>query len=301
MGRLRTISNMAPSSNPPDKAARLDHVGFIVADLEACCRLISQLGFRLTERAEHRRTLSSGELVSAGSAQRSAMLHNGYIEFMQITDPQAGHQLNAAVAVRFGLHVLALGTDDAQACQAARLESGVRVGPLLNWSRRIDQDECVGLARFRYFDSVWNPHDPSYICWVEHLTPELLRPARLLQHDNGALALREIHYRGARRHGPSWTAQLAAAGAQIGPGSPDQAQLLLDNARIQVGFDEGEQSMRPSALVLEFSACGWLRARCLELGLALQERDGGAIEVDLVQQIGLRLICRPTNTPDPVK
>ena len=76
--------------DPVSLVTGLDHVGFIVVDLEAASRMLGQLGFRLTARADHTRTDASGRSVPAGSSQRSAMFRRGYVELMQITDPDAG-------------------------------------------------------------------------------------------------------------------------------------------------------------------------------------------------------------------
>lgn len=270
----------------------LDHVGFIVRDLDASCAFLARLGFALTTRADHTRTDEQGQLVSAGSSQRSIMLRRGYIEIMQITDPRAGHQLATAPTVRFGLHVLAFGTHDATACHRQRVADGVAVGPVLNWARPVDQAGARGLARFTYFGSAWDPHDPSYLCWVEHRTPELLRPAELLRHDNGALALAGIHYRGPRQLASQWAGRLAAAGARMDGEHAGGMQLALPGARLWVHFDEAAVTLAPTALVLEFSDLDRMRARCVALGVVMYELAGGALELDLRQQLGMVWICR---------
>ncbi len=269
----------------------LDHIGFIVEDLDACGRFVSQLGFCLTERADHTRTNSAGELVSAGSSQRSVMLRQGYMEFMQITDPAAGHQLTAATEVRHGLHVLALGTCDAQACRDACLASGVPAGPLLHWMRPIREGAVQGEARFSYFDSRWDPQDPSYVCWVQHLTPAMVRPVHLLRHDNGALALTGVHYRGPRRQVQAWTAQLLQAGAGLARARAGGASLVLAGGTIEVDVDDTMPAVRPVAVVLAFSSLHEMLERCRRLGLAVRPRGDGSVDVDLVAQLGLHWIC----------
>lgn len=287
---------MSPRAGGP-VALHLDHVGFIVRDLDATSDFMARLGFAQTSRANHTRTDESGELVSAGSAQRSIMLRSGYIELMQITDPAAGHQLAAAPALRFGLHVLAFGTPDAAACHRVCEERGVPVGPVLRWARPVNEAGLLGLARFAYFGAAWEPRDPSYLCWVEHRTPELLRSPELLRHDNGALRLAGIHYLGPRNAGEAWIARLSAVGAAVTAARADGADLVLPDARLRVTFDDRRTAVLPTALVLEFADCTWIRARCLELGLALRDLERGAFELDLVQQLGLHWICRPQAPP----
>lgn len=269
----------------------LDHAGFIVQDLDAASDLMARLGFSQTVRADHTRTNSVGELVSAGSSQHSVMLRYGYIELMQITDPHAGHQLTPATHVRHGLHVIALGTDDAAHCHALRAAAGVAVGPLLNWSRPMREGVCQGMARFCYFDSRWDAHDPSYLCWVQHLTPELMRPAPLLRHDNGALALRGVQYRGPRLQAQAWARQLALAGASAMREHAGGVDVAFVDARFEVMMDDSRQAVLPTALVLEFSGLDGLRQRCVTQGIAATVRADGALEIDLDRHLGLHLIC----------
>jgi len=281
---------LVPAINPTHGSG-LDHVGFIVADLEASSRLVSELGFRQTARADHTRTNSAGVLVSAGSSQHSVMLQRGYIELMQITDPLAGHQLTPATAVRHGLHVIAFGTDDAAACRQACIARGVEVGPLLNWARLIREDDVLGEARFCYFDSRWDPHDPSYVCWVQHLTPQLLRPPRLLQHDNGVLALTGVVYRGPRRLAEPWVAQLQRAGASSSVQRAGGATVQLHDARVEIDFDDTAVSVLPAALLLAGADLPLLRRRCDGLGIRAGFRSDGALDIDLDRYFGLHWIC----------
>ena len=274
----------------------LDHVGFIVRDLDATCYFLAQLGFTQTARANHTRTNEQGQLVSAGSSQRSIMLRNGYVELMQITDPAAGHQLASAPSERFGLHILAFGTSDATRCHGFRVRNGIRVGPVLNWARAVNEAGVNGLAQFAYFGEAWVASDPAYLCWVEHRTPQLMRSEQLVNHDNGALALVEVHFLGARQQAGPWVARLLAAGARPRQVRADGVVLSLPNAVLRVDFDAQAGPMRPSGLVFEFSDPAWLRARCVQLGLALRELADGAFDVDLEAQLGLHWICRPAPT-----
>lgn len=274
----------------PETDVCLDHAGFIVRDLDTSCELMRQLGFTLTQRADHTRTNEKGALVSAGSSQRSIMLGNGYIEVMQITDPSAGHQLATAPDARFGLHVLAFGTSDAQACHRVRVQNGVAVGPVLLWAREIQEEGLRGTAQFAYFGSAWTPLDPSYICWTEHRTPELLRSPALVRHDNGAIGLAALHYRGPRERAQAWIAQLLAAGARRVHENADSVELVLPNARLRIAFDDTQSQVLPSALVFDVSDGAWLRARCAQLGLPARDRADGSLDVDLSAQLGLHCI-----------
>lgn len=248
----------------------LDHVGFIVPDLDTCAALVSDLGFVLTPRAGHTRTLPSGETVSAGSAQRSLMLARGYIEFMEIFDPAAGHMLADAGSDRYGLHILALGTPDAPASQADCQHSGAAVGPVMDWSRPLEGAGAGAVARFRFFGATdWTPSTPSYLCWVQHLTPDLLRPAALVQHANGALALEAIRYRG----DPGWDLALRAAGAP---------------ASVSVWPAEGPA--RATDITLRFAELDPICDAARRCGVSV-ERDADGAWLDLREPLGLRWRC----------
>ena len=271
----------------------LDHAGFIVRDLDRSGALLEQLGFRLTARADHTRTNADGQTVSAGSSQRSVMFRRGYVEIMQITDPAAGHQLTPATRVRHGLHVIALGTDAAALCHAACAARGVQVGPLLDWSRPVRDGATHGTARFCYFDSRWDAHDPSYICWVQHMTPELIRPPGSMDHANGAQALAGVQYRGSKALASAWTRQLTRAGASSSRPRAGGFTVKFGDARFDVEADAGRRTVLPSALVIDGADVSWMRRRCAEVGVATQDGPHGELALDLRAELGLHWVLLP--------
>ena len=266
----------------------LDHIGFIVPDLAAARGLFEGLGFTLTARADHTRRDAEGRVVPAGSAQHSVMFDTGYIELMQITDPLAGHQLTPAMRERFGLHVLALGTGDAVACHAARRQAGLPVGAVMDWSRPVSTPERSGLARFLYFDTRWSPGDPSYVCWVQHATPELVRSPSLLRHANGATALRGLRYAGPSAALQAWAARLRQAGAQAA-GFDGAGRLSLGESWIQLVPDETMPRVLPVALTIAFPSLAPLQAAAQRLGLAAAVQGPDALGIDLGPGFGLTL------------
>lgn len=277
-------------NQPP--SISLDHVGFILPDLVAARQLFADLGFTLTARADHTRKTADGRTVSAGSAQHSVMLDTGYIELMQITDPDAGHQLTPAIRVRHGLHVLALGTSDAAAWHARCAREGLATGALMDWSREVRTDERSGLARFRYFDSPWQPSDPSYICWVEHLTPDLVRSPALVRHANTATGLAGLAYAGPADGLAAWSQRLRASGAIAGthPGVLD-----LHGQIVRLDTDDRLDVVRPSALLLEVQDLAAFERSARASGLPLRTDLAGCVKVDLPADHGLTLEARPAS------
>lgn len=269
----------------------LDHIGLIVPDLERSCDLLGRLGFRQTRRAEHTRSNARGETVPAGSAQRSIMLQQGYVETMQITDMQAGHPLTAAAAQRTGLHILALGTMDASATHAELARRGLTLSPLRDWSRPVREDGVTGLAEFRFFDTPWAAGDPSYVCWVQHRTPELMRPAQLLEHPNGAVALRAVHYRGSRAAAAVWVGQLQSAGAWLATHDTTTTTLALSHGDITVHADDSAAALLPWAITVRFADLEAMHQRCVAAGQQLAKMSADRFELDLRAELGLVWIC----------
>ena len=282
-------------------APGFDHVGLIVPDLERSRARFQAMGFCLSARADHTMSDSQGQTVSAGSSQHTLMLPEGYVELMQITDPGSRHPLAAAPATRFGLHVLALSVRDAEEAHAgfdtASRQTGAdpaaRVGALRRWSRPIREPDREGIARFAFFDSPWDPNDPSYLCFVEHLTPELLRSPADCVHANGARSVREICYVGPLEAVAAFARRLAAFGL---PARPDSGASTLGGLRkigatpalrthgagralpalvIELGdtllrfeIDADAVALRPVALELGFDSIDALAGGCREAGIA---------------------------------
>lgn len=280
----------------------LDHVGFIVADLEVVSQIFLDLGFTLTTRAEHTRTLPDGRVVSAGSAQRSLMLTHGYVEFMEIVDPAAGHLLASAPTVRHGLHVLAFGTSDARATHTACAAAGLDVGPtVMDWRRAVEEPGASGMAHFRFFGAEWTADDPSFLCWVEHRTPHLLRPPACLAHPNRARALTEVGYGGGHNSVRSWARRLKQ-GVGITDGSPDpsdptdnvvQDVLLSGDARIEVRSDRSTRACepaRPAFITLQVEDLDRLCAGADHCGIPCR-RTAGRADLDLRAVLGLQWRC----------
>lgn len=283
------------------KAPGFDHIGLIVPDLARSRARFEAMGFRLSARADHTMTDAQGRTVSAGSSQHTLMLPEGYVELMQITDQRSPHPLAAAPTARFGLHVLALSVSNADSAHAgfsaASLQTGAdpggRVGPLRHWARPVRETDREGLARFAFFDSPWTPDDPSYLCFVEHLTPELLRSPSDHTHPNGARSVREVCYVGpldsvaafARRlaafglparpeSGPSTLSGLRMMGAMPAAQTPGLGRALpalvvdMGGTVLRLETDADAVALRPVAIELEISSIEILEGGCQSAGIA---------------------------------
>jgi catechol 2,3-dioxygenase-like lactoylglutathione lyase family enzyme len=292
---------MAPDT-VASSAVVLDHIGLIVPDLAAARSLFETLGFTTTPRADHTRTDAQGRIVSAGSSQHSLMFEQGYVELMQITDRHAGHPLSAAPEERFGLHVLAFGVADAAEWHARCRGEGMTIGQVMDWSRPVETPERQGLARFRFFDAPWRPQDPSYLCWVQHLTPELVRTPSLLRHPNGARALAGLGYAGSPQALSGWAQRLRqATGTAAVPGgladddgasgSP-QRRIECPPCPIDLQVDAWRARVVPVAMTIAMTSPEVLLAGARSAQLSLEQRGVDAWRIDLQSAAGLWLEVR---------
>lgn len=274
-------------------AIGFDHLGFIVEQLEQAHALFTAMGFRISRRADHTMTTAEGKVVPAGSSQHTVMFEHGYIELMQITDRSLGHPLAAALDARYGLHILALSADDAQAAHSDLQSRAVPIGPLRHWSRPIEEADRSGTARFAFFDTAWNPWDPSYVCWVQHLTPGLVRSAADTTHPNTARSVRGLRYRGARAEALAWYERLCQFSGQSAVHSDFSGPMVLDlgTTRIEVQASDSAEPVRPIAVELDFTSLATLRQHLSNAGLPYVEVSPGTLELDLQSVLGLRLFA----------
>ena len=171
-------------------ATCLDHVGVYARDAEALHVAYTRLGFTLTPLSRQSGRLSAdGELVQFGTANRCAMLSEGYLELLAVVDPAA--PLNGAdrfLARYPGAHIVALGMED-EAGNLRRLRAaGLDVPGVLPLERRVDEaDAASPVARFARLPLPDAPE--GRIQLVRHLTPELLWRPEWIAHPNRAEAL----------------------------------------------------------------------------------------------------------------
>jgi catechol 2,3-dioxygenase-like lactoylglutathione lyase family enzyme len=164
----------------------LDHAGIAVTDLDAAAARFRRLGFRLTERGLHTLPPPAPGVPRplVGTGNHCAMLRQGYLELIGITDPAYAGRLRRDLVRHEGLHIVAFGTEDAAALAARLAAGGLAVPPVRPLERPIDGPQRRGLARF---DIVEPPADllpEGQFFAIHHATPELLWQPALLDQPN---------------------------------------------------------------------------------------------------------------------
>jgi hypothetical protein len=168
----------------------LDHAGLMGPDIAALHAQYQALGFTLTPQARQSgRLRADGPVVQWGTANRCAMLRDGYIELLGIVDPAApANGCDAFIARYVGLHILALAIDDEAAALARLRRAGIDIAGVLHLVRPVDSADPDGpQARFARLPL---PNAPEgRIQLIRHLTPEAIWQERFMGHANHAVGL----------------------------------------------------------------------------------------------------------------
>jgi len=166
----------------------LDHVGWMVPDLDACSRTFERLGFPLTPFSIHGdRDPTTDTVKPIGTANRLAMLQSGYLEFLAlyggVTNPSV-ERMKASMARHVGVHLCALTVSDA-AGEVARLkQQGFALNPTINLRRTI---EAADGSRVEVAFTVIRPEamPEGRIQMLTQHTPEHMWQARYIGTTNG--------------------------------------------------------------------------------------------------------------------
>ncbi len=176
----------------------LDHVGVAVGDLDMAHAVYGRLGFTLTPRSIHAGSHEPGGPVKPmGSGNHCAMFANGYLELIGITDASLPNHASAFLEKYQGIHIVALGLEDAAAAREVlkAREPGVQEISMLERDAAFGPDgQETRRARFAniYLDDGVFPE--AYLIFIEHLTRDVLWQPHLMTHANGALAMQEVAF-----------------------------------------------------------------------------------------------------------
>ena len=175
---------------PEGDAPFLDHVGHFVPDLDAAGEALEAAGFALTPRTRQRNLTDAG-LVPSGTSNRCVMLEAGYVEVLAATDDTPlARQLEAALARRTGLHLLAFSVADAEAAHRRLAEGGFAPLEPVDLRRPVEAaDGSSAEARFTVVRVAPETMPEGRVQLLRHRTPELLWQPRRLAHANAVVSL----------------------------------------------------------------------------------------------------------------
>ncbi|MGA8048970.1 MAG: VOC family protein, partial [Burkholderiales bacterium] len=164
----------------------LDHVAHFVPDLDAAATAMEALGFVVTPYSAQ-----STPEGPTGTANRCVMLEEGYIELLSpIADTPHARRTREAMERYRGIHILALGTPDAEGEHARLARHGFAPLPYVELQRDVEmQDAAMCRAHFGVVRVPPQAMPEGRVQFVEQKTPECLWQPRWLAHENGVTAL----------------------------------------------------------------------------------------------------------------
>ncbi|WP_162906836.1 VOC family protein [Algihabitans albus] len=171
----------------------LDHVAHFVPDLARASTFFERIGFRLTPFTEQRNRTPEG-LVSAGMANRCAMLREGYLELLTaVGDTELAGQFHAATDRYVGLHLIAFSLADPQAAHATLVTEGFKPRAPVTLTRPVEDPQGeTREARFTVLRVPPEAMPEGRVQVLQHHTEELVWQERRLTHDNGVVSLKGV-------------------------------------------------------------------------------------------------------------
>ena len=278
----------------------LDHVGFMLCDLDAGVERWRKLGFKLSRRsAQMGKVPGESEMAPWATSNHCAMFDRGYLELIGVTNPENFNPWTAFLDKFEGPHITALRCKVADRTYAALSGRIDHFDPPLQRLRNAPYGDGERPFKFRNIFSQ-DAHFPEgrYII-IEHQTPGVIWQEELMVQPNGAKSLSELIFcadaqsglldRLARISGESPSkaegrellelsggGQLSvidAAGFAVRyPGAPEPSQPAVAAAVI------GVESLVQLAAMLEENGILFHRSDRASLWVGPEEANGAVIE-----------------------
>ena len=164
----------------------LDHTGQMRADLDAGAAAWELLGFLLSPETPQQGAVPGEDGMQPwATANRCALFHEGYLELIGIRAPERFNPWAHFMARHEGIHIAAFRCASADEAWPGMAAQGF--APPVRRARSTP----AGEMRFRNIFSEDARWPEGRIIVIEHQTPEILWRPELLEHPNGASALRQ--------------------------------------------------------------------------------------------------------------
>ena len=172
----------------------LDHVGWLIDDLGAARAALTSLGFSVTAPGTLKTGQANHETEDVGQHSAHVMFPDTYLELTSVLPGARPPHLQPYMDSGGGLIILALRVGQAAAAQRSLGDLGISVTPVAHSERPVSYAAPgkSGLARFHWFMCKPAEFPELLVCYVEHVTPDLVFQPTVAQHANGACALREL-------------------------------------------------------------------------------------------------------------
>lgn len=175
------------------QALSLDHVGFMVRDLDAAAARWERLGFLLSRRSPQMgKVPGESDMAPWATANHCAMFERGYLELIGVTNPENFNPWTRFLDRFEGPHITALRCADGE---TAYRELSARIDhfdPPLQRLRNAPYGDGVREFRFRNIFSQDNHFPEGRYIVIEHQTPEVIWQEDLMAQPNGAVGLVEL-------------------------------------------------------------------------------------------------------------
>jgi Glyoxalase-like domain len=174
-----------PEQLPPPGKIYLDHVGWMVPDMEAAAVAFDKLGLPLTPLSIHGVTdPATGVRNPTGTANRLAMLQQGYLEILTphggIDNPTVQHLQNS-IARHIGVHLLAFTVPDAEESAKRLAAEGFKLQPTVHLRRTIEaEDGTQAEVAFTVIRTGYDAFPEARCQMLTHHTPDHMWQKRYL-------------------------------------------------------------------------------------------------------------------------
>jgi catechol 2,3-dioxygenase-like lactoylglutathione lyase family enzyme len=171
----------------------LDHVGFMVRDLDAGAERWRKLGFLLSRRSPQMGKVPGvADMAPWATSNHCVMFEYGYLELIGVTNPENFNPWTRFLDRFEGAHITALRCREADAAYASLSERIEHFDPPLQRLRNAPYGDGERPFKFRniFSQDAYFP-EGRYIV-IEHQTPEVIWQKELMIQPNGAKAFREL-------------------------------------------------------------------------------------------------------------
>ncbi len=171
----------------------LDHVGFILRDLDAGAARWARLGFTLSPPSPQMgRVPGQPEMAPWATSNRCTMFQRGYLELIGITQADNFNPWTAFLDRFEGIHITAFRCGDADSAYTALAARIDGFDPPLQRQRHAPHGDGTRPFRFRNIFSQDDHYPEGRFIVIEHQTPEVIWQDALMTHPNGAVSFEEV-------------------------------------------------------------------------------------------------------------